>query len=141
MPRTLPAAVLAASLLATAAGAQTRPVPAISASTAAAPDNGRARIARLEAGWVSEADYPPAARRAGAEGEVIVRYLIGSDGEVEACEVVASSGNADLDAVTCTIVSDRFVFEPARDREGRRTAETRRQRFIWRLPAPPQPAR
>jgi protein TonB len=101
---------------------------------------GRARPARLEAGWVSENDYPPAALRAGAEGRVTVRYVIGRDGDVEGCEVVESSGNADLDAVSCRIVTDRFVFDPARDREGRRIAETRRQRFLWRLPAPPPDA-
>ena len=96
-------------------------------------------MARLQAGWVTEDDYPLAARRAGAEGQVTIRYLIGREGDVESCEVLQSSGNADLDAVSCAIVTERFAFDPARDGEGRRTTELRRQRFVWRLPAPPPP--
>jgi TonB family protein len=79
-------------------------------------------------------DYPPAALRARAEGIVVVRYVIATNGVPEACEIVESSGNADLDRQSCTIVTSRFRFRPAIGDDGRPTTETRTQRIIWRLP-------
>lgn len=93
-----------------------------------------ARPARLRSGWVSNHDYPPSARRRRTEGAAVVRYLIGREGEVESCEIVETSGDADLDAVSCRVVVDRFVFDPARDAGGARTTQTRTQRFVWTLP-------
>ena len=108
----------------------------------------RARPARITAGWISASDYPAGALRSGAEGQVTVRYVIGRDGEVESCDVVGTSGNAELDLVSCAIVAQRFVFDPARDARGRRVTNTRTQRIVWRLPEPapaapaaPQPPR
>ncbi|HEY0027088.1 MAG TPA: TonB family protein [Allosphingosinicella sp.] len=48
--------------------------------------------------------YPLAARRAGAEGTTGVRLLVAGAGEVLSCEVVQSSGNADLDNGTCPML-------------------------------------
>jgi protein TonB len=95
------------------------------------------RPARLVSGSISEGDYPPAARRAGAEGAVLVRYVVEPNGAVSRCGVVSSSGSDELDAVSCAIVSRRFRFTPARGPDGRPVAETRTQRFLWRLPEPP----
>jgi protein TonB len=43
--------------------------------------------------------YPDAARRAGLEGTVELRFRIGRDGTVEALEVVRSSGHPELDEI------------------------------------------
>lgn len=48
--------------------------------------------------------YPLAARRAGAEGTTGVRLLVAGAGEVLSCEVVQSSGNADLDNGACPML-------------------------------------
>jgi protein TonB len=99
----------------------------------------RGTLAVLSEGYVSEDDYPADAIMAGAEGTVTARYTIGRDGRVTQCEAVKSSGHASLDAVTCAILLNRFVFRPARDARGRRIEEVRQQRMIWRLPPDPVP--
>ena len=43
--------------------------------------------------------YPDAARRAGMEGTVEVRFRIGRDGNAEALEIVRSSGHHELDEI------------------------------------------
>ena len=43
--------------------------------------------------------YPDAARRAGMEGTVELRFRIGRDGTVEVLEVVRSSGYPELDEI------------------------------------------
>ncbi|HSC70298.1 MAG TPA: energy transducer TonB [Candidatus Methylomirabilis sp.] len=43
--------------------------------------------------------YPDAARRAGLEGTVEVRFRIGRDGNAEALEILRSSGHAALDEI------------------------------------------
>jgi protein TonB len=96
-----------------------------------------ARPARLVSGTISDHDYPPAARRAGSEGAVLVRYVVEPNGAVSRCGVVSSSGSDELDAVSCAIVARRFRFAPARGADGRPVPETRTQRFLWRLPEPP----
>jgi protein TonB len=104
-------------------------------------DIGRARPARMIEGSITEDDYPAAAFAAGAEGNVIVRFLIDRSGRVAACDVVQSAGHPALDSVSCAILMERFRFEPARDRDGRRIEQHRNQRFVWRLPDPePEPA-
>lgn len=80
---------------------------------------GAARKARQIAGRIVNADYPRAARRVGAEGQVLVRFTVEPSGRVGACTVARSSGNADLDATTCSLIQKRYRFEPARDRTGR----------------------
>ncbi|MBL9077457.1 MAG: TonB family protein [Planctomycetes bacterium] len=42
-------------------------------------------------------DYPPAARRRGVEGQVVVRIDVAGDGSVQACTVRISSGSTLLD--------------------------------------------
>jgi protein TonB len=74
---------------------------------------------RRVAGQIDERDYPKAAFRAGAEGALTTRSVIGADGRVESCDIVESSGNADLDATTCRLIVERYRYEPSRDADGR----------------------
>ena len=83
------------------------------------------------AGELSGRDYPRAAKRARAGGTVLVRYTVGTDGRVSGCTVTQSSGNVDLDSVTCTLVERRFRYEPARDAQGRPVTDTLTGRHIW----------
>ncbi len=49
--------------------------------------------ARLIRGAITDRDYPPEARRAGIEGNLTTRYLVGPDGRIERCYVTESSGS------------------------------------------------
>jgi protein TonB len=95
---------------------------------------GASRAARITGSISGASDYPPAAKRAGIEGSVTVRYTVGLDGRASGCAVTRSSGNAELDAATCRIIERRFRYRPAKDRQGRSVAETVRRTFDWLLP-------
>lgn len=68
--------------------------------------------------WFSDDDYPPAARRAEAQGRVSVSLTVGASGRVTDCRVTASSGNSDLDDATCRLARSRGRFTPAKDASG-----------------------
>lgn len=70
------------------------------------------------ASWVGAGDYPLRDLDEGHQGAVRVRLVIGGDGRVRGCEVIASSGWPGLDRATCTAVSRRARFDPARDETG-----------------------
>lgn len=70
-------------------------------------------------GKLGNADYPRALGEAGIGGTVAVRYRVGVDGRVTGCAVTGSSGNAELDALTCRLIEERFRFRPSRDADGR----------------------
>ncbi len=77
----------------------------------------------LIAGGISNRDYPRDALRAGASGTVRTRFTVGMDGRVSRCVVTGSSGNAELDDITCRLIVKRFRFRPARDGSGRPIAD------------------
>lgn len=76
------------------------------------------------ANWFSEDYYPPAAKRAGIEGRVSVSLSVGADGRVADCRVTSSSGNADLDEVTCRLAKRSGRYNPAKDDAGNAIAST-----------------
>lgn len=57
-------------------------------------------------------DYPAAALRAGAGGNVVLRIEVGADGRPGSVEVVASSRNRELDRAAVRAVR-RWRFQPA----------------------------
>ena len=94
---------------------------------------GAATKARQISGRIVNADYPRAARRAGAAGEVLVRFTVEANGRVGACSVARSSGNADLDGTTCRLIQQRYRFEPARNAQGRAIREEKAWMQRWWL--------
>jgi TonB family protein len=93
-------------------------------------------------GSISNEDYPAAAIRAGEQGTVSMRLVVGENGMVTGCTVIGSSGSADLDSASCSLAARRFRFTPARDSRGNNVASTVTRRIRWMLPAPepePQP--
>ena len=121
----MPASILLALLLAAPAQA------------ADAPEAARAQ-ANL-ASYVSDADYPAEAIRAGEQGMVRFRLDVGANGRVSACTVTESSGSPSLDETTCRILTERARFLPARDSEGKPTADSVHAAVRWILPEDPQP--
>jgi TonB family protein len=87
--------------------------------------------------YISSRDYPREAVRRHEQGRVEFELTISPEGVPSACRILASSGSAALDEATCRIMRDRPRFTPARDAEGRATADTIRSAVFWALPGPP----
>ena len=78
--------------------------------------------------------YPPAAIRAGAQGRVVAKLTVGTDGRVSNCVVETSSGNNDLDETTCRIARSRVRFTPAQDQNGSPIVSSYTLPVRWVLP-------
>ena len=79
-------------------------------------------------------DYPPSAVSAGAEGTAQASITIGTDGRVQSCNIIRSSGNSALDSATCNIIRRRAKFVPAKDSNGNATTDTiTTPPITWRL--------
>jgi protein TonB len=94
---------------------------------------GAAVRAERVSGALLDRDYPVAARQAGIEGTVFVRFEVDPEGRVRTCDVTRSSGSADLDSTTCRLIKRRFRYRPARDRSGKPIAESVTNTYDWRL--------
>ena len=86
---------------------------------------------RHRKGALKDSDYPLGVGEAGVGGTVSVLYLVGVDGRVSDCKVMRSSGNADLDSVTCRLITERFRFDPSRDGRGRPVPAYIRENHSW----------
>ena len=87
---------------------------------------GGSRAQRVQ-GRLSDSDF------AGIEGFVAVRFTIRPDGRVTGCQILKSSGSAELDGMTCRLIERRFRYRPARDAQGRPIAEVATTSFTWGL--------
>lgn len=81
------------------------------------------RRAEKIAGEIRAKDYPrgSASERDGAY--VIVHFTVMPDGTTRNCRVARSSGNAEVDRITCQLVIERFRYRPAIDGNGDPTSE------------------
>lgn len=79
-------------------------------------------------GALRNSDFPDGI---GVGGRVSVRYVINIDGRVSDCEIDRSSGNAELDATTCRLITERYRFRPARDSRGRPEAYIGVENHDW----------
>jgi protein TonB len=84
------------------------------------------------AGALTNADYRRTRPPEGAAGTVVVSYRIRTDGRVDRCTVLRSSGYAVLDDATCRLIEQRFRFEPAHDAGGRAIDWEVRTDYTWR---------
>jgi periplasmic protein TonB len=71
------------------------------------------------AGEILPSDYPRDLRERGIGGRVGVLFTVGTNGRVTSCTVTRSSGVAELDALTCRLIQQRFRYRPSTDRYGR----------------------
>ncbi len=83
------------------------------------------------AGNLSDRDYPRDAAARGAAGTVAISFRVGLDGKVGGCAVIGSSGDAELDGLTCALVERRFRYRPARSASGEPVESTLRTTFTW----------
>jgi protein TonB len=71
------------------------------------------------AGEITARDYPRDLREAGVGGRVGVVFKVEPNGRVGRCTISRSSGVPELDALTCRLIQQRFVYRPSTDRYGR----------------------
>jgi TonB family protein len=79
-------------------------------------------------------DYPRAALRAATQGRVIARVTVNAAGRATDCAVVATSGNAEIDASTCRGMLTRAHFRPALDAAGQPVPIAAVFTVTWRIP-------
>ena len=84
------------------------------------------------AGALSNADYARSGLPRGAQGTVVIGFRVRSDGGVDNCHTVRSSGYPGIDEATCRLVEQRFRFRPAEDSGGRPVDYTENTDFTWR---------
>lgn len=93
--------------------------------------SGSIRPAVRVAGALGDRDYPREFAAQGAGGTVAIAFRVRSDGRVDGCQILSSSGYGALDSLTCSLVERRFRYDPARDAAGQSVESTLRTTFTW----------
>lgn len=76
----------------------------------------------------SAKDYPRATRDLRIGGSVTILLIVGTDGKAKSCRVARASPDAEADAITCRLATERFRFRPAQDDQG----DPVEGRYAWR---------
>lgn len=84
--------------------------------------------------WISDNDYPRTPLANHVSGIVGFELSVAANGIPSGCEITKSSKDADLDAVTCQLISRRAHFIPAKDADGKPVAGVYRSSVRWQLP-------
>jgi TonB family protein len=79
-------------------------------------------------------DYPAAALRTATQGRVILRITVTAEGRARDCAVVATSGNAQIDAISCQVAIRDGRFTPGLDAAGQPVTIASVFTVTWRLP-------
>ena len=79
-------------------------------------------------------DYPARALMSRTQGRVILRITVTREGRAADCAVVATSGNASIDARSCQVAMQRGRFTPGIDAAGQPVAVAAVFTVTWRLP-------
>lgn len=93
----------------------------------AAPANDSSR-------WVTTDDYPRRDLIAGNQGTTRFRLIVGSNGRVQECELLRSSGSASLDRAACDNVKRRARFDAATDESGAKVVGEYTSSVKWQIP-------
>ena len=83
------------------------------------------------AGEITPRDYPRHLGRAGIGGRVGLVFTVATNGRVSRCRITSSSGIPELDALTCRLIMQRFIFRPGTDRYGRPVSDDIEGEHIW----------
>jgi len=82
-----------------------------------------ARRAEKVSGEIRAKDYPRASAEDRDGAYVIVHFTVTAEGTTRDCRVARSSGNPEVDRITCQLVMERFRYNPAIDANGIPVAE------------------
>jgi protein TonB len=83
---------------------------------------------------ISDEDYPPSAIRNNEQGVSSVAWDVDTTGHVQNCHVTSSSGFSDLDQLTCTLITRRGRYAPAKDSAGNPIQSSDRRSIRWTIP-------
>jgi protein TonB len=84
--------------------------------------------------WVTTSDYPARDIREGNKGTTRFQLSIDSDGKLQTCRILSSSGHPSLDEAACTNIMRRARFDPARDGAGEKVFGTYSSTVRWVIP-------
>lgn len=84
--------------------------------------------------WITEADYKTSWINREMAGTAGFRLSISANGQVEGCQITRSTGHSALDEATCSLVTRRAKFEPARGSDGAKVAGTYSSSVRWQIP-------
>lgn len=108
---------------AAAPGPVTPPAPVAPFVSKAASAKGNPRD------WITDDDFPSGVE---ATGRTTVKWDIGTNGRVENCVTVSSSGNSQLDRAACDALRRRGRYTPAVDQNGNPIRQPAAPRtFVW----------
>lgn len=93
-----------------------------------------ARPRNAMSGWITADDYSNRDLRRGNEGTARYRLVVGSNGRVDACEVLSSTGHGSLDQATCRLIQQRARFNPATNNRGEDVVGTYTGTVTWQIP-------
>lgn len=105
--------------------------PGAGGAGAGSGGGGVATPARRIAGALRDSDYPRAAEAARMGGVVGISFRVRTDGRVDRCTIVRSSGHALLDDLTCRLFTERYRFSPAMTAQGQPVESTLQTTFTW----------
>ncbi|WP_284124728.1 energy transducer TonB [Parerythrobacter aestuarii] len=84
--------------------------------------------------WVTDNDYRTSWITREWEGTAGFRLTIGTNGKVTNCTITNSTGYAALDKATCSLVTRRAKFDPARNDQGETVSGTFSSAVLWQIP-------
>jgi TonB family protein len=84
--------------------------------------------------WLGPDDYPASSIASEKEGALTVAIEVDVKGKPVGCQVTTRSGDADLDNLTCSLLTRRAEFIPAMDRTGQAISSIYSQKVTWRIP-------
>jgi periplasmic protein TonB len=84
--------------------------------------------------WVTDNDYRTAWINRAWEGTAAFRLTIGTDGRVKDCTITQSTGHDALDDATCTLVTRRAKFDPAKNDQGQTVSGSFSSAVRWQIP-------
>lgn len=82
--------------------------------------------------WFRPDDYPAGLSQMGMGGAVIIRLLVGTDGNVQKCEVTKAGGDKAFQDATCEAATKRARFRPAIAADGQPAASVWIKRIDWK---------
>ena len=82
--------------------------------------------------WFRPDDYPAGLSQMGMGGAVIIRLLVGTDGNVQKCEVAKAGGDKAFQDATCEAATKRARFRPAIAADGQPVASVWIKRIDWK---------
>ena len=62
---------------------------------------------------------------------MVIELTVGTDGRVSSCRVTDPSPDPEADAITCRLATERFVFRPRLDDDGKPVEGIYRWRQRW----------